>query len=207
MQYFAWGTDRPGGMERRIANIQPHWDFIARYDDRLIARGPVLDMDEPGAIRGSIHIAGLKDDDEARRFVYDEPFAVADLFSEIVLTRFKLELGRTQFEFESDPISPRFFVYCPATSDAPAVEPTAIAKAHQAYCREFDRHFVCRGSLLTFDGHWAGRVFFVEMADRATVENFLANDPSVKAGLYAETRIHRWTMGGADNIKAAGLLK
>ena len=57
------------------------------------------------------------------------------------------------------------------------------------------------------EGNWAGRVFFLEMADRAAVENFLANDPAAQAGLYAETRIHRWTMGGADNIRAAGLLK
>ncbi len=206
MQYFAWGTDRPGGMEHRKENIQAHWDFIARYDDRLIARGPVLDIDAPGEVRGSIHIAELKDDEEARHFVHAEPFAVAGLFADIVLTRFALELGRTQFDFESNPSSPRFFIYCPATPDAPVREPAAVAEAHRAYCRDFDRQFVCRGSLLTFDGDWAGRVFFVEMADRKAVESFLADDPAARAGLYAETYIHRWTMGGADNIKAAGLL-
>ena len=207
MQYFAWGTDRPDGMARRRENMESHWDFIARYDDRLIARGPVLDIDSPGDILGSIHIAELKDDDEARHFVHDEPFAVAGLFADIVLTRFDLELGRTQFAFESDPSSPRFFVYCPAAPGTPAVEPANIAAAHQAYCRDFDKHAVCRGSLLTMEGNWAGRVFFLEMADRAAVESFLANDPAAQAGLYAETRIYRWTMGGADNIRAAGLLK
>ena len=43
MQYFAWGINKPGVKEKRTALIRAHWDFIAQYDDDLIARGPVLD--------------------------------------------------------------------------------------------------------------------------------------------------------------------
>ena len=52
MKYFAWCTDKPDSSELRMADIKPHWDFIAIYDDRLIARGPVLDVDDPAERAG-----------------------------------------------------------------------------------------------------------------------------------------------------------
>tara|TARA_R110002072_G_scaffold120755_18_gene254088 strand:- start:943 stop:1563 length:621 start_codon:yes stop_codon:yes gene_type:complete len=206
MQYFVWGTDRPDSKARRMAVMERHWDFIARYDDRLIARGPVLDSADPQRVLGSIHIVELDDADAATEFAYDEPFAVDGVFAEIVMMPFRLELGRTQFDFEGTPDHPRFFIHCPAAHGVDAV-PEDVAAAHETYCREFDPHLVCRGSLLTDDGAWAGRVFFVEMPDRAAAESFLAGDPCATAGLYDAPHIHRWTMGGAANIKAAGLMK
>ena len=206
MQYFVWGLDRPDSKAQRIAVMERHWEFIARYDDRLIARGPVLDMADPQKVLGSIHIVELDDAAAAHSFAYDEPFAMDGVFAEIVVMRFRLELGRTQFVFDSMPDHPRFFVHCPAAPGVDAV-PDDIASAHEDYCRAFDPHFVCRGSLLTDDGAWAGRAFFIEMPDRAAVEDFLANDPCAVAGLYEAPRVHRWTMGGAANIRAAGLIK
>jgi uncharacterized protein YciI len=165
----------------------------------------VLDMADPQKVLGSIHIVEL-DDAAAHSFAYDEPFAMDGVFAEIVVMRFRLELGRTQFVFDSMPDHPRFFVHCPAAPGVDAV-PDDIASAHEDYCRAFDPHFVCRGSLLTDDGAWAGRAFFIEMPDRAAVEDFLANDPCAVAGLCEAPRVHRWTMGGAANIRAAGLMK
>jgi hypothetical protein len=155
---------------------------------------------------GCIHIVELDDSDAAHSFAYDEPFAVEGVFAEIVMMRFRLEVGRTQFVFEGTPDHPRFFVHCPAAPGVDAV-PDDIASAYEAYCRTFDPHFVCRGSLLTAEGAWAGRAFFIEMADRAALDGFLADDLCTTVGLYDALRIHRWTIGGAANIKAAGLMR
>lgn len=206
MQYFVWGIDGPDSKAQRIAVMERHWEFIARYDDRLIARGPVLDSSDTQKVLGSIHIVEIGDADAAHTFAYDEPFAVEGVFAEIVMMPFRLELGRTQFVFEGTPDHPRFFVHCPAAPGVDAV-PDDVASAHEEYCRKFDPHFVCRGSLLTHDGAWAGRAFFIEMPDRAALESFLADDPCARSGLYDTPRVHRWTMGGAANIKAAGLMK
>ena len=119
---------------------------------------------------------------------------------------FRLELGRTQFVFEGTPDHPRFFVHCPAAPGVDAV-PDDIASAYEAYCRTFDPHFVYRGSLLTAEGAWAGRAFFIEMVDRAALDGLLADDLCTTVGLDDALRIHRCTMGGAANIKAAGLMK
>jgi uncharacterized protein YciI len=143
----------------------------------------VLDSSDTQKVLGSIHIVEFGDADASHTFAYDEPFAVEGVFAEIVMMPFRLELGRTQFVFEGTPDHPRFFVHCPAAPGVDAV-PDDVASAHDEYCRKFDPHFVCRGSLLTDDGAWAGRAFFIEMLDRAALESFLADDPCARSGLY-----------------------
>ncbi len=61
MEFFAWGVNHPGVADKRSAIIREHWDFIDRYKERLIARGPVLDPHDPSRVTGSIHIADLDD--------------------------------------------------------------------------------------------------------------------------------------------------
>ncbi len=206
MQFFAWGINRPGVKEARAALLHDHWDFIDRYADRLIARGPVLDPTDLSVVTGSIHIVDLADEEAFRRFVDDEPFAAAGLFAEIHRRRFRLELGRTQFAFESTPGQPRFFIHCPARDGARAQQP-ALEQAHESYCRSFDRHVVCRGALLDGAGAWDGALFLVEFPSQDEAARFLAGEPYNAAGLFAESPIRRWTMGGRENLSAVGALK
>ena len=203
MQFFAWGINRPGAGEARSAIINDHWDFIDRYDDTLIARGPVLDDADPGQVIGSIHVLDLADWDAAREFAYREPFAGAGLFSDIVLKRFRLDMDRTQFQFRGNPDHPRFFIHCPAGGGNPG----ALADDHHAYCREFDAHMICRGALLTAEGDWDGAVFFAEFPDADAVRAFLEGEPLNRAGLFKAPAIRRWTMGGRANLNAKGTLK
>ena len=206
MQFFAWGINRPGMKEARAAIIHDHWDFIDRYADRLILRGPALDPADLSVVTGSIHIIDLEDEAAFRRFVDDEPFAAAGLFAEIHRRRFRLELGRTQFQFESTPDCPRFFIHCPARQGA-GEQQAALADAHDSYCRSFDRHMICRGALLDDNGAWDGALFFVEFPSQDDAAGFLAGEPYNAAGLFAETSILRWTMGGRENLSAIGALK
>jgi len=206
MQFFAWGINRPGVKDARAAIIHDHWDFIDRYADRLIVRGPVLDPADLSVVIGSIHIVDLEDEEAFRRFVDDEPFAAAGLFSRIVRRRFRLELDRTQFQFESTPDSPRFFIHCPAREGARDRQ-AALEDAHESYCRAFDRHMVCHGSLLDGDGAWDGSLFFLELPSADEAAGFIAAEPYSAAGLFAESPIRRWTMGGRENLSAIGALK
>jgi len=206
VQYFAWGINKPGVKDERTALIKTHWDFIAQYDDELIARGPVMDEADLSKVIGSIHIADLPDQTAAEKFVYDEPFAKAGLFENIILERFQLELGRTQFEFKSMPDHPRFFIYCPAIASGQAPE-TALSDAHRVYVASYDPHLVCHGSLLNADGAWQGKIFFLEFPSRDDVDDFMAGDPYDNAGFYDQKDVFRWTMGGPQNLNAAGALK
>ena len=205
MQYFAWGINKPDVTDKRTALIRTHWDFIAQYDDVLIARGPLMDDGDLSKVIGSIHIADLPDDAAAEKFVHDEPFAKAGLFDRIVLKRFELELDRTQFEFTRNPNSPQFFVYRPSDTK-PGVPSANLKLLHDVYVSDFDTNLVCHGALLSDEGNWNGNVFFLEFPTADDVSSFLRNDPYNNANIYDYTEVHRWTMGGAENLNAAGAL-
>ena len=205
MEFFTWGVNHSGVAAKRSAIIREHWDFIDRYKDRLIARGPVLDPSDPSRVTGSIHIAELDDWREAMRFVHEEPFHQAGLFEHMLIRRFQLELGRTQFEFESAGDLPRFFIYCPAARGS-GTGRERVADEYDAYCAGFDANFLCRGALIGDRGGWAGSIYLMEMADTAAVGGFLEGEPCRKAALYGDVQVHRWTPGGPENLSPRGEL-
>lgn len=198
MQFMTWGINRPGIKEKRAALNETHWAFWDAYEGRLIARGPVLDADGTSPL-GSIHIAELGGFDEAKVMAYDEPYAAADLFQDLILTRFQSDLDRTQFDTPPRPGKLGFFLYCKSSPDA-AGQRDKLADEHEAYCRALDDDMVvCRGSLLTDDGTWTGSAFFIEVDDPALAETFLEKEPYNAAGLFEETRLVRWRRGGRAN--------
>ena len=205
MQFFTWGINKPGVNDRRAGALGEHWNYMDTYDDALIARGPVLDPDDLSVVTGSIHVFDLVDWDAARAFVFDEPFAKNNLFETVHMTRFALELGRTQFEFKSNPDHPRFFIYAPAGADAHNQQ-APLSDEHERYCASFDANFVCRGSLLTEAGAWNGSLFLIEVPALRAAEAFLAGEPYNKAGLFREAEVRRWTLGGRANLSPSGSL-
>ena len=190
-------------MDQRAALVKTHWAFIARYDSQLIERGPVMQLDDTSMVTGSTHIVELDSLEEAEKFVNEEPFAQAGLFESIIFHRFQLELGRTQFEFESIPHYPRYFIYCLA-NEGQEDKRQKLAEAHEAYCHKFDANFVCRGSIFSEAYSWMGSVFFMEVAGQDKIAAFLADEPYKAAGLDEKTDIHRWTMGGPRNLNPSG---
>ncbi|AJE44860.1 YciI family protein [Celeribacter indicus] len=48
------------------------------------------------------------------------------------------------------------------------------------------------GPFLDSDGTMSGSLVIIEVADRAAAEDWAANDPYAKAGLFADVRIEVW---------------
>ena len=205
MKYLTWGINKPGTTEQRTSLIRNHWDFIEKYNNNLIARGPVMDELDFSVVIGSIHIVELKNLTEAEEFAYNEPFAKAGLFKSILINPFKLELKRTQFDFSSNPDFSRFFLYCPATTNAEKLNPELI-EAHKIYCEKFDENFICHGSLLNKHSSWQGHVYFLEFSTKLDIDKFLDGEPFAKSDIYDKMEVYRWTMGGPENLNAAGTL-
>ena len=203
LQFFAWGINKHGVIDQRAALVKTHWAFIAQYDSQLIERGPVMQLDDTSIVTGSTHIVELDSMEEAEKFVNEEPFAQAGLFESIIFHRFQLELGRTQFDFESIPDYPRYFIYCLANKGQEDKR-QKLAEAHESYCHKFDANFVCRGSIFSEAYSWMGSVFFMEVPGQDKIAAFLADEPYKAAGLYEKTDIHRWTMGGPRNLNPSG---
>lgn len=65
--------------------------------------------------------------------------------------------------------------------------------AHVDYLKASAAQIVAAGPLLTDDGAgMTGSTLIMEFDDRAAAENWAANDPYAKAGLFASVDIRAW---------------
>jgi uncharacterized protein len=202
MEYFVYCRDRPGTLELREALGEEHWSFMDGYADAMIARGPTF-AEDGATPTGSLHIVDLPDADAAQAFAHDEPYYRAGVFGDVMIRRFHNSLGRTMWEHGGDHDAVHhdavhFLVIGHAGADVAAVGDDLYA-ARRAYLAErgrVDRVIVC-GPLLSDDGsRWAGTAATLALESRAAVEELLAGDPLVSAGLYEQVEIHPWTFGG-----------
>jgi uncharacterized protein YciI len=65
----------------------------------------------------------------------------------------------------------------------------ATRPAHLAYLQTYVHRIVEAGPLLDAKGQPQGSLIVIAAADRAEAENFAANDPYTKAGLFESTLI------------------
>ncbi len=62
--------------------------------------------------------------------------------------------------------------------------------AHVEYLKRFEGRHLCTGPLLSDDGQgMVGSLLVMEFADRKAVDDFAANDPYAKAGLFQSVAI------------------
>jgi len=190
--------DRPGSATLRDEFLEAHWSFMDAYADTMIARGPTLAADRETAT-GSMHIVDLPDAEAARVFVFEEPNYRAGVYEDALVRRWRNALGRTMWDFEGDPMAnPRFLII---GHGAPRVSEITRALSDERRRSFLDRgyadRFIARGPLLSDDGtRWAGTAMLVELRDRSEVDEMLADDPYVRAGLYADVEVHDWEFGG-----------
>ena len=80
-------TDRPGGLDLRLATRANHIAYLTTYADRIIQGGPVLDID--GRPCGSLLIIEAEDRAAAEGFAATDPYAKAGLFESSVIRPFR----------------------------------------------------------------------------------------------------------------------
>ena len=197
MEYFVYCRDRPGTLELREALGEEHWSFMDGYADAMIARGPTF-AEDGATPTGSLHIVDLPDADAARAFAHDEPYYRAGVFGDVMIRRWRNSLGRTMWEYGGDHDAVHFLVIGHAGAGVGAVgdDLCAARRAHLAERGDADRVIVC-GPLISDDGsRWAGTAATLALESRAAVEELLAGDPLVSAGLYERVEIHPWSFGG-----------
>jgi uncharacterized protein len=98
MEYFFYCRDRANTASLREELAEAHWAFMDRYAAAMVARGPTLTANETMAT-GSMHIVDLPDAAAAQVFAFAEPNYRAGIYSEVLLHRWRNELGRTMWEF------------------------------------------------------------------------------------------------------------
>jgi uncharacterized protein YciI len=197
MEFFVYCRDRPGTLESRERLGEEHQLFMDGYVDRMIARGPTL-AEDGTTPTGSMHIVDLPDADTARVFAYDEPNYRAGVYGDVMIRRWRNSLGRTMWQYGGDHDATHFLVIGHGTAEVDVVGDDLLA-ARRGFLADggwADRVIVC-GPLLADDGsEWAGSAAMLGLESRAAVEELLAGDPLVSAGLYERIEIHPWCFGG-----------
>jgi hypothetical protein len=198
VDYFFYCRAKPEAEELWSQLTEAHWSFMDQYDDAFVARGPTLTADRATAT-GSMHIVDLPDAAAARVFAFEEPCYAAGVYSEVMVRRWRNELGRTMWEFEGDEVAnPRFLVIGHGTPDTNALD-SALRAAQRTYFIDggYLQHLIVCGPLLSDDGReWVGDAMMIEMRDRSAVQEMLAGMPFARAGLYANVELHDWEFGG-----------
>jgi uncharacterized protein len=198
VEFFVYGRDRPGTAELRDRTTEAHWSFMDDYDEAMIARGPTLTPDRTAAT-GSMHIVDLPDLEAARAFAFDEPYYRAGVFGEVIVRRWRSELGRTMWDFEGDEVNNRRFLLIAHAKPGTGPDRERVDEEYRRYIAEQDRlgHLIACGPLLSDDGaFWVGTATLIEVPDRDAVGTVLAAEPCAQAGLYEEVEAHDWEFGG-----------
>lgn len=200
MQFFVLGRDRAGAGELRRSLLQPHWDFMSRYAEVMIARGPTMGADGK-LVTGSMHIVELPDAEAARVFTHEDPLAMGGVFEAIAARRFQNLAGRTMWQFTGDGAKRRFLFVGERDAATPSPANAAIS-AQGDWLRHAERaaNMIVFGSLLGADGAtWEGTVMLLEAADVAAAQAIVTADPL--AGHYTRRVLHSWRFGGQENLK------
>ena len=197
MEYFFYCRDKPNSGALRKQIVETHWSFMDAYASSFVARGPTLNED--GAQTGSMHIVDLPDAEAVRVFAYEEPNYKAGVYTDVFVSRWRNELGRTMWDFKGDPEHNKRFLIIghgkPKMSDAR----DRLEDGRRRYFidKGYQERLIASGSLLSDDGtQWTGSAMMIELPERPAVDAMIADDPYVRAGLYESIEIHNWRFGG-----------
>jgi uncharacterized protein len=157
VEYFVYGRDNPNADALLEELAEAHWSFMDGYADVMIARGPTLTPDR-STHTGSLHIVDLPDEDAARTFALDEPYYRGGVYRDVLIRRWRNDLGRTMWDFQSDaPKDPRFLSI---GLGRPGARPSgALEEEHRRFLveGEYEDRTILRGPLLSARRRGLGR--------------------------------------------------
>ncbi|HEY9235823.1 MULTISPECIES: YciI family protein [Phenylobacterium] len=94
---------------------------------------------------------------------------------------------------------PLFVLHCVDKPNALELR-MATRETHLAYIAAGKEKLKLAGPMLDADGNMAGSMLILDVADLAEAEDFAANDPYRRAGLFERVDVHPFkaTLGGLD---------
>jgi uncharacterized protein len=172
MEFFIYHRDRTGSSALRRALVEEHWSYMDGFADRMIARGPTFAPDGE-TLAGSVHIVDLPNAAAARAFAFDEPGYQAGAYRDVMIRRWRNQLGGTMWDFTGGRSG--FLVIGLGPVEGVSAEVPAGRGDLIAY-----------GPLLSDDGGtWLGTAALVA-----------TSEPLLSATGYAAVEVHDWAFGG-----------
>lgn len=182
MEFFCYHRDRPGSATLREELTEEHWSYMDRFEKELIARGPTFTDDDLPT--GSVHIVDLPDAAAARAFAFEEPCYQAGAFRDVLIRRWRNDLGRTMWEYPGGRAGGnRFLVLGLGLGPGAGTTQDPGPDDREA--------LIAYGPLLSDDGAtWLGTAALVRAEDPAAARAVLS------PALYAAIEVHNWEFGG-----------
>jgi uncharacterized protein YciI len=88
MPFVITTYDSPDKKHVREEFRSGHYEHLVRYQERLIASGGLRDAKDEEFIGGLI-VLNVDSEEEARRFVNEDPFTKANLFDRVTIERWR----------------------------------------------------------------------------------------------------------------------
>lgn len=175
MEFFCYHRDRPGSAALRQELLAEHWSYMDRFPG-MIARGPTFEGERP---TGSVHVLDLPDPAAARAFAFEEPGYQAGAYRDVLLRRWRNDLGRTMWEFPGGREGGDRWLVLGFGSGAPV----AVSGPRD--------ELIAYGPLLSDDGEaWLGTAVLLRAPDAESARAVLG------PGRYAGIEVHHWQFGG-----------
>lgn len=80
-------TDRPNGLDTRLAAREAHIGYLSTYADKVVQAGPLLNPE--GRPCGSLLIVDVEDLAAAQGFAASDPYASVNLFESVVIRGYR----------------------------------------------------------------------------------------------------------------------
>ena len=181
MEFFCYHRDRADSLALRMDLLEDHWSYMDGFAQQMIARGPTIVGDEEYPT-GSVHILTLPDTATARAFAFDEPGYQAGVYRDVLLRRWRNDVGRTMWEFPGG--APEGDGYLVLALGAP--RPVADVPAGPEVAG-----LIAYGPLLSDDASkWLGTVALLRASSAEQARAALPGDG------YAEVEVRQWRFGG-----------
>lgn len=181
MDFFCYHRDRAESLDLRMELLEDHWSYMDRFAQEMIARGPTF-VGEDEVPSGSVHLLTLPDTVTARAFAFDEPGYQAGVYRDVMLRRWRNDLGRTMWEFPGGAPEGDGYLVLGLGEARPVREVPAVPDV---------KGLITFGPLLSDDGErWLGTIAMVRASSSEQARDALPGND------YAEVEVHQWRFGG-----------
>jgi uncharacterized protein len=181
MDFFCYHRDRADSLALRMELLEDHWSYMDGFAQQMIARGPTV-FGEEEAPTGSVHILTLPDAAAARTFAFEEPGYQAGVYRDVLLRRWRNDVGRTMWEFPGGAPESDGYLVLGLGAPRPVGEVPAVPEAEG---------LIAFGPLLSDDGErWLGTAALLRAPSADAARATLPRNG------YAEVEVHQWRFGG-----------
>ena len=194
MHWLIKCRSKPGTDALREATIDAHRNFLDGYPEVTWYSGPLATDDNKNAI-GSLRLIEFPDREAALAYINADPYTKAGIFQSISVERWKPGTDVRQRDYRRKEDTMQFVIHCHDVADG-AARRAPLRDAHLEYLNAQQDIIVARGPLQSDDGaQTVGSLLIVDVADKAVVDAFWADEPFNNAGVYDRTTIERWRFG------------